>query len=334
VAARAKPLSSPAGDSNAADTGEWLAYFRQMRLIRAFDSVLPDLYTRGLVRGSTHAAVGQEAVAVGACAALDPGDYITSTHRGHGHTIAKGADVRRMMAELLGRVDGYCRGRGGSMHIADFSIGMLGANGIVGGGFGIAAGAALASVVLGERRVALCFFGEGAINQGAFHEVANIAGIWKLPLVLLCENNRWAMSARVEDMTAGGDLAGRASAYGFPGVAVDGMDVIAVRDEVGRAVARARGGDGPSLVVAECFRFQGHFSGDLMTYRDQSAAEPWLDRDPIALFRARLLDGGSSSESELASIEQECEDHVREALEWAQASPLPDATSVADDVYA
>jgi TPP-dependent pyruvate/acetoin dehydrogenase alpha subunit len=324
--------SQPAA-AESAEVAEWVEYFRRMQLIRAFDSQLADLYTRGLVRGSTHAAVGQEAVAVGACAVLQPDDYITSTHRGHGHTIAKGADVKRMMAELLGRVDGYCRGRGGSMHIADFSIGMLGANGIVGGGFGIAGGAALSSLILDQQRVALCFFGDGAINQGAFHEVANMAGIWKLPLVLLCENNRWAMSARVEEMTAGGDLAGRAAAYGFPGTTVDGMDVIAVRDEVGNAVRRARAGEGPSLVVADCFRFGGHFTGDRMAYRDKSVAESWLSRDPIALFRSRLVDSGRSSEAELAAIEQRCDEEVLEGLEWAKQSPLPDPASVADDVY-
>jgi pyruvate dehydrogenase E1 component alpha subunit len=189
----------------------------RMLLIRAFDSKLPDLYTRGLIRGSAHAAIGQEAVAVGACAALRGDDLITSTHRGHGHAIAKGADVRLMMAELLGRADGYCKGKGGSMHIADFSIGMLGANGIVGGGFGIAGGAALACQVLREDRVVLCFFGDGAINQGVFHEVTNMAALWRLPLVLLCENNQFAMSARIAEMSAVQDLALRANAYGIPG---------------------------------------------------------------------------------------------------------------------
>src|SRR5438105_15640511 len=235
---------------------------RRMMLIRAFDSLLPDLYTRGLIRGSSHAAIGQEAVAVGACAALAADDYITSTHRGHGHAIAKGCDVNRMMAELLGRRDGYCRGKGGSMHIADFSLGMLGANGIVGGGFGIAGGAALSAKLRGSGQVALCFFGDGAANQGAFHEVANLSAIWKLPLILLCENNRFAMSARVENMVAVSDLAERARAYGFPGVSVDGMDVVSVRDAVAAARSRAVRGDGPTLVVADCYRFAGHFSGD------------------------------------------------------------------------
>jgi pyruvate dehydrogenase E1 component alpha subunit len=313
---------------------EAVEWYRTMQLIRTFDSLLPELYTKGLVRGSTHAAIGQEAVAVGACAALAPDDQITSTHRGHGHAIAKGADVQRMMAELLGRVDGYCRGRGGSMHIADFSIGMLGANGIVGGGFGIAGGAALSAQVLGTGRVVLCFFGEGAINQGSFHEVANMAGIWRLPLVLLCENNRWAMSAEVERMTAGGDLTRRADAYGFPGERVDGMDVAAVRDIIAQAVTRARSGDGPSLVVADCYRFDGHFSGDLMRYRDPDAAALWIDRDPITLLQARLLDAGLADNEQLDAIAVSCERAVRDALEWAKESPLPVPESVGDDLYA
>jgi pyruvate dehydrogenase E1 component alpha subunit len=314
--------------------GEALEWYRRMRLIRAFDALLPDLYTRGLVRGSTHSAIGQEAVAVGACAALAPQDQITSTHRGHGHVIAKGADVRRMMAELLGRVDGSCGGRGGSMHIADFSIGVLGANGIVGGGFGIAGGAALSAQVLGHDRVVLCFFGDGAVNQGAFHEVANMAGIWGLPLVLLCEDNGWAMSAEVGRMTAGGDLARRAAAYGFPGVAVDGMDVLAVRDAAADAVARARAGDGPSLVVAHCYRFEGHFSGDPMGYRDPAVAAPWLERDPIALLAERLLSEGLADRARLDAIDAACEAEVRDALEWAKTSPLPDPATVGDDLHA
>lgn len=312
---------------------ELLELLDRMEMIRAFDSLLPDLYTKGLVRGSTHSAIGQEAVAVGACSVLRQDDYMTSTHRGHGHTIAKGADVRRMMAELLGRDDGYCRGRGGSMHIADFSIGMLGANGIVGGGLAIAAGAALSAAVLGQDRVALCFFGEGAMNEGAFHEVSNIAGIWQLPLVLVCENNHWAMSARVEEMTAGGDLAVRATAYGFPGVDVDGMDVLAVQDAVSIATARARAGEGPSLVVAHCFRFEGHFSGDRMLYRDEQELATWRERDPIELLRTRLLAQSLVSEDELADVGRRCREAVADAVEWATQSPFPDPASVGDFLH-
>jgi TPP-dependent pyruvate/acetoin dehydrogenase alpha subunit len=313
---------------------DWLVdLFRRMLLIRAFDSTLPDLYTQGLVRGSAHAAIGQEAVAVGGCAALRPDDYITSTHRGHGHAIAKGADLNRMMAELLGRADGVCRGKGGSMHIADFSIGMLGANGIVGGGIGMAAGAALSALLRGSGQVALCFFGDGAINQGAFHEVSNLAAIWKLPLVLLCENNQFAMSARVTEMTSVDDLAGRASAYGFPGRAVDGMDVLVVHAAVVEAAERARSGSGPSLVVADCYRFAGHFSGDLMRYRSRDEAAPWLARDPVVEFRAELIKDGVISAEEAESLAGTASLAVSTAIEFAKESPLPDPDSVRDDLY-
>ena len=305
---------------------------RRMVLIRAFDSLLPDLYTRELIRGSSHAAIGQEAVAVGACAALAPDDYITSTHRGHGHTIAKGGDVNRMMAELMGREDGYCRGKGGSMHIADFSIGMLGANGIVGGGLGIAAGAALSAQMRRSGQVALCFFGDGAINQSSFHGVANLAGIWKLPLILLCEDNRFAMSGRAELMIAGGDPVMRAQAYGFPGVSVDGMDVLAVKAAVAEARERALAGDGPTLVVAACYRFQGHFSGDTQSYRTKEEMAPWLERDPIPAFRSRLLAEGRLSEAEADAMEEEVATAIAEALEFAQASPWPEAAEAWEDV--
>ena len=305
-----------------------------MQLIRAFDSMLPDLYTKQLIRGSSHAAIGQEAVAVGACAALDDSDYITSTHRGHGHTIAKGGDVKRMMAELLGRTDGYCRGKGGSMHIADFSIGMLGANGIVGGGFGLAGGAALSAKLRGSDQVALCFFGDGASNQGAFHEVSNLAAIWKLPLVLLCENNQFAMSARVEQMVSVSDLTRRAEAYGFPGVGVDGMDVMAVYDAVNAARQRARQDEGPTLIVATCYRFVGHFSGDAQRYRTRDEIEPWLARDPIALHTSRLVDAGVLTEDAAAELAEEAKQAVDAALEFAIASPWPAPEEAWEDLYA
>jgi acetoin:2,6-dichlorophenolindophenol oxidoreductase subunit alpha len=309
---------------------------RRMHLIRAFDSRLPSLYTQGLIRGSSHAAIGQEAVAVGACAALARDDYITSTHRGHGHAIAKGASVDRMMAELLGREQGFCRGKGGSMHIADFSVGMLGANGIVGGGFGIAGGAALSIAMRGEDRVALCFFGEGALSQGAFHEVANIASLWKLPLVLVCENNQFAMSARPAGTIAVGDrgLAGRADAYGFPGCTIDGMDVLAVRDAVGAARARARVGAGPSLIVAECYRFEGHFSGDTLRYREQTEADDWRKRDPIRAFELSQLSTGSLQEEDVEGAARDAEAAVTRALEFAIASPAPQTASAWEDVGA
>ena len=307
---------------------------RRMQLIRAFDSMLPDLYTRQLIRGSSHAAIGQEAVAVGACAALATEDYITSTHRGHGHTIAKGGDVKRMMAELLGREDGYCRGKGGSMHIADFSIGMLGANGIVGGGFGLAGGAALSAQLRGSGQVALCFFGDGAVNQGAFHEVSNLSAIWKLPLILLCENNQFAMSARVEQMVSVRDLTRRAEAYGFPGVGVDGMDVMAVHDAVAGARTRARLDEGPTLIVATCYRFVGHFSGDTQRYRTRDEIQPWLERDPIGIHQRRLVDSGVLTADAADELNQEAKRAVEAALEFAVASPWPAAEEAWEDLYA
>lgn len=316
------------------DAAALVELLRRMLVIRAFDSQLANLYTQGLIRGSAHAAIGQEAVAVGACAALRTDDYITSTHRGHGHAIAKGADVNRMMAELFGRADGYCRGKGGSMHIADFSIGMLGANGIVGGGFGLAAGAALSAQMRDSGQVALCFFGDGAINQGAFHEVSNLAAIWKLPLVLLCENNQFAMSARVSEMTSVCDLARRADAYGFPGQTVDGMDVLAVYEAVTSAVAAARSAHGPSLVVATCYRFAGHFSGDVMRYRTDEEVAPWLSRDPIRLFRARLIDSGVLTEDDAASHERAADEAIARAIEFGKASPFPDPAAAWDDLHA
>lgn len=307
---------------------------RRMQLIRAFDSLLPDLYTRQLIRGSSHAAIGQEAVAVGACVALTTEDYITSTHRGHGHTIAKGGDVKRMMAELLGRQDGYCRGKGGSMHIADFSIGMLGANGIVGGGFGLAGGAALSAQLRGSGQVALCFFGDGAFNQGAFHEVSNLSAIWKLPLILLCENNQFAMSARVEQMVSVRDLTRRAEAYGFPGVGVDGMDVLAVHDAVAAARTRARQDEGPTLIVATCYRFVGHFSGDTQRYRTREEVQPWLERDPISFHQRRLVDSGVITEDAAGELELDAKRAVAAALEFAIASPWPAAEEAWEDLYA
>ncbi len=304
----------------------------RMQLARAFDSRLPVLYTSGLVRGSTHAALGQEAVAVGACSALGADDYVTSTHRGHAHAIARGASVDRMMAELLGRQDGYCRGKGGSMHIADFSLGMLGANGIVGGGFGIAAGAALSASLRGTDQIALCFFGDGAINQGAFHEIANMASIWRLPLVLVCENNQFAMSARVADMTGVERLSVRADAYRIPGCDVDGMDVLAVYSAVAQAADRARAGEGPTLVVATCYRYEGHFSGDIMRYRDPTEAEPWRARDPIDLFAAALVGGGILTAEQVTSGARAAERAIDAALAFAQESPLPDPSAAFEDV--
>ena len=312
----------------ALDTDALIEMYRRALLIRAFDSVLPDLYTRGLVRGSTHAAIGQEGVAVGACAALRSDDYITSTHRGHGHTLAKGGDPKRMMAELLGRVDGYCKGRGGSMHIADFSSGMLGANGIVGGGFGIATGAALACSMDGSERIVLCFFGDGAINQGACLECGNMAALWKLPVVYLCENNHYAMSATPEQTTAVADLTLRGIGIGMPAVAVDGMDAIAVYAAVSAAAQQARVGGGPTLVVADCYRLMGHFSGDSQKYRTRDEVREWWSRDPVEALRRQLVAEDVLTTEAVAELQGEAERSVEAALEFAKAAPFPSVDAV------
>jgi TPP-dependent pyruvate/acetoin dehydrogenase alpha subunit len=306
----------------------------RMLLIRAFDSRLPMLYTQGLVRGSSHASIGQEGVAVGACFALKDSDYITSTHRGHGHTIAKGGDVKRMMAELLGRAAGYCRGKGGSMHIADFSIGMLGANGIVGGGIGIATGAALSASMRRTRQVALCFFGEGAINQGVFLECGNLAALWKLPLILLCENNQFAMSTRPSETTSVAELTQRALAFGIPGRKVDGMDVLAVFDAVADAAACARKGEGPSFIEAVCYRYEGHFSGDNLKYRSKEERASWSEKDPILKLQKQLIDAEIISAEKADGFVVSADRQIDEALEFAKASPLPDPTTAWEDLYA
>jgi TPP-dependent pyruvate/acetoin dehydrogenase alpha subunit len=324
-------VNAPVGS---ADPQLLIEMLRRMYLIRAFESYLPRLYNLQLIRGSSHSAIGQEASAVGTCIALREDDYITSTHRGHGHTIAKGGDVKKMMAELIGRIDGYCRGKGGSMHIADFSIGMLGANGIVGGGIGIAGGAALSAKLRHTDQVTVCFFGEGAIGQGVFHEIANLAAIWNLPLVFVCENNLFAMSGRATEMIAGSDLAAHAVAHGFPGRTIDGMDVSLVYDAVLEAVNRARAGEGPTLIVNATYRFAGHFSGDVMRYRTKEEAEPWLERDPIELHRSRLVTEGVLGNDEADVLAETAERQIEDALEFAKASPLPDPATAWEDLYA
>jgi pyruvate dehydrogenase E1 component alpha subunit len=307
---------------------------RTMLLIRAFDSNLPVLYNRGLIQGSSHAAIGQEAVAAGACLALRPTDYVTSTHRGHGHTIAKGADLVRMTAELLGRSSGVCRGKGGSMHIADFGIRMLGANGIVGGNFGIATGAALSIQLQGRDDVVLSFFGEGALNQGAFLECANMAKIWNLPVIFLCENNHYAMSARPEDMLAVRSIPQRASAVGIPGVEIDGMDADVVYDAVRAAADAARCGEGPQFIAAECYRFEGHFSGDAMGYRDSSESDVWKERDPVLVLSRRLIAEGILTPAAVEDMTQEASDQVQQALDVASKDPFPEPREAWEDLYA
>jgi pyruvate dehydrogenase E1 component alpha subunit len=311
------------------DAKTQVALYRTMLTIRLFEQRVAREFRTGEIPGFVHMYVGEEAVAAGVCANLDDSDYVTSTHRGHGHSIAKGCDLGRMMADIYGREDGLCKGRGGSMHIADFSRGMLGANAIVGGGIALATGAGLASSVRGGNQVAVAFFGDGAANQGVLHESLNLAAIWKLPVIYVCENNGFAESTPSTYATSVPDIAGRAAAYGIPGVIVDGADVLEVYEAARSAVSRARAGDGPTLLEVKTYRFMGHFEGDPDRYRDDDERRATSDQDAIAALRARL----DASEAELEAIRAEIEAAVSEAVEFARASPFPDPAELDRYVY-
>lgn len=302
--------------------------------IRRFEEAVDDLFARGLMHGTMHLSIGQEASATGACSALRDGDAITSTHRGHGHCIAQGADLTRMMAELLAKETGYCRGRGGSMHIADVATGNLGANGIVAGGLPIAVGAALANSLRGSDRVVLSFFGDGAANEGAFHEALNLAAIWKLPVVFLCENNRYGMSFSTEKAFAIAHISERAAGYGMPGVTVEGNDVEAVHAAVGEAVARARTGQGPTLVEAETYRWKGHSKSDKNLYRTKDEIAGWQDRDPIVRFEQVVVERGTLDEGAVTRIRDEARQAIRDAVREANSAPDATPDDLLDGVFA
>jgi pyruvate dehydrogenase E1 component alpha subunit len=307
---------------------------RLMLTIRYFDEQALALYRAGEMRGTTHPYIGMEAVGVGVTLALRPDDYVTSTHRGHGHTIAKGGDPRKMMAELLGRATGYSGGKGGSMHIADMDKHMLGANGIVGGGMGLATGAALTARLKNSGSVAICFFGDGALEQGILHETTNMAAIWKLPVVYVCENNQYAMSARSDWSVAGGDPAKRAAGYGIPGVTVDGMDVFAVNASAREFVERARRGDGPAYLVCNTYRYHGHHAGDPLNYREKEEVERWRLGDPIERIKQAAIDGGAMTDAEIADLERRIEAQIDEAVQFAKNSPDPTPDQLMTDIYA
>jgi pyruvate dehydrogenase E1 component alpha subunit len=307
--------------------------YERMLLIRRFDEQARELFKRNLIRGTTHTYTGQEAVAVGACTALTQDDYITSTHRGHGHCIAKGGDPKAMMAELLGRATGYCKGKGGSMHIADMDLGILGANGIVGGGIGIATGAAFTCQYLHTDRVALTFFGDGAINQGVFYEVANMASLWKLPVIYLCEENQYAQFSAAKNTLPVPDLSIRAAGFNMPGMVVEGNDVLAVYKVVSDLVRRARGGEGPALLVAKTYRLEGHTVGDPLTYRPKGEADLWWEKDPIPHFKKYLLENRVLTEDEAKAIEIRARAKIMEAVDFALNSPHPDVGELWKDVY-
>ena len=308
---------------------------RRMVRIRVFETEAGRLAEQAELPGFLHLYVGQEAVAAGAMSCLRDDDQITSTHRGHGHAVAKGAQFRPMYAELFGRVDGYCSGRGGSMHINDLSIGMLGANGIVGAGIPIAVGAAFASKYKGEDTVAVPFFGDGASNIGAFHEAANLAAVLRLPVVFVCENNGYAEFTPQAGHMLLEDVADRAAAYGMPGEVCDGMDALAVRATVQRAVDRARAGDGPSLVEAKTYRYYDHqgVKGLRKPYRTQEEIDAWKARDAIELIEARAAAAGVVSEEQFERVWAETRADAADAIEFARASPLPDPADIAQDVY-
>jgi pyruvate dehydrogenase E1 component alpha subunit len=320
---------------SAPDRQAALDLYRVMRTIRAFEERSSKLFAENKIWGTIHSYAGEEAIAAGVCAHLRDDDWITSTHRGHGHCIAKGADLGRMFAELLGRETGYCRGRGGSMHIADTSKGNLGANGIVGGGIPIATGAALTARQLGTDQVAVSFFGDGAVNQGTFHESLNLAAIWKLPVVYVCENNQYAESLPVKRAFAVDDITKRAAGYGMPGVKVDGRDVRAVHAAAGEAVARARSGGGPTLIVADSYRHEGHYYGDPRKYQTKDEIEGWRKRfDPLADARVWIASDGLATAAELDAVDRAVAEAIDRAVEWADEGPIASPITLPEDVYA
>lgn len=305
----------------------------KMHQIRLFEEGAEDSYTRGLIHGTMHLSIGQEASAVGVCMMLNDDDQITSTHRGHGHCVAKGADLQRMFAEFFGKEEGYCRGRGGSMHIADVSSGNLGANGIVAGGIPIAVGAALANKQLGNNKVVICFFGDGASNEGAFHEALNIASIWKLPIVFVCENNGYGMSTSTARSMSVVNVADRASAYSMPGLVVDGNDLSAVAEGTHGFVERAKAGEGPALLECKTYRWRGHSKSDRNRYRTTEEIEEWKKKDPILQFENKLLEYQILSNSEIHDISAAAEKAIKRAIEYAKLGTDPDPASLTRDVY-
>ncbi len=311
---------------------------RRMVRIRLFEERVIQLVERGEIVGAAHSYIGEEAVAVGACLALRDDDWMTGNHRSHGHPIAKGGDVNKAMAELLGKATGLCKGKGGSMHLADFSVGILGESGILGSSIPTAVGAALGSMLQGNDRVAVPFFGDGASNEGAFHESINLAAIWKLPVVFLCENNQYAVSSSFKKMVASENISDRSAAYNIPGVLVDGQDCIAMYEAVSEAVARARAGDGPSLVEGRTYRYYDHSLGlgriVRAAYREDEEVEFWRQRDPINIHKERLLSQGIATQQEIDDIERETQQQIDDATEFARQSPYPEPEALFEDMYA
>lgn len=311
-----------------------LGFYETMLKIRYFENKAVELFADNQLPGFVHLYLGEEAVATGVCANLTNKDYITSTHRGHGHLLAKGGKVDLMMAELFGKATGYCKGKGGSMHIADVELGILGANGIVGAGQPISTGAAFACKYKKTDAVAVCFHGDAASNRGTFHESLNMASIWKLPLVFVCENNLYGISNCQRDHMNVTDVADRAAAYGIPGVVVDGNDVIAVYEAAAEAVARARRGDGPTIIECKTWRWRGHFEGDPGAYKDPAEQEAWIKKDPIPRFAQKLIDLKYATKAELEQIEAAVAAQIDAAIKFSQNSPDPNPEDALTDVYA
>ena len=323
------PLKAPDGLSGE----QQLEMYRKMALIREFDTRVKDLWKQNFIYGLAHSYVGAEAVAVGACTALRKGDYISSTHRGHGHTIAKGGDVRKMMAELMGKADGYCKGKGGSMHIAAVDEGMLGATGIVGSGMPIAIGAALTASVLKKDDVTVCFHGDGGTNQGIWHESVNMAATWDLPVIFLCENNQWAISLPYKEASKNTRVADRAIGYGIPGVTVDGFNPFAVYQATVEAADRARRGAGPTLIEAKYYRYVGHFVADDESYRDTQSNEFWKELDPVKRMEAYLVESGVGTQEKVEAVYQSAVRAVDDSIAFAKAAPEPTLDTLYEGIY-
>lgn len=318
------------------------SFYRTMRLIRTFEQTIEEHFLAGEIPGFVHLYIGEEAIATGLMANMTHKDYIESTHRGHGHTIAKGADLKRMMAEIFGKSTGYCKGKGGSMHIADFNIGMLGANGVVGGGYTLATGAALASKMLDdmrpeaqkEHRISTVFFGDGASNRGTFHEALNMAAAWHLPALFVCEMNCWASTTPYRTTTSVENIADRCQGYSVPGYIVDGNDVFAVYEAGKKIVEDLRAGKGPILLECKTYRIKGHFVGDPERYRTkEEVAKVWKENNAITRFKEKVIPAGMMTEEDCNAIDQECKDKIAEALKFAQESPEPEASALFEDLY-
>jgi len=316
------------------DKDKLIAMYRMMVRIRMFEERVSSEFAAGNIPGFVHVYIGEEASGTGSCATLRTDDFITSTHRGHGHVIAKGGKTDRMMAELFGKKTGYCKGKGGSMHIADTDLGILGANGIVGAGITLAGGAALSAQMRGTDQVVLCFLGDGASNRGTFHEGINMASVWRLPVVYIIENNMYAEKTRISDTYLLTNLSDRAGAFGIPDVTVDGNDVIAVYEAVQIAVERARNGEGPSLVECKTYRMHGHFEGDPQTYKSAEEVEEWKKKDPIDMFRKRLAEMKVMTEQDADKMDAGIAGEIEEAVKFAKESPFPAPEEALEDVFA